>query len=63
MTTLTIPDMGCGHCKATVEQTVRRVAPEARAEVDLAARTLATDAADLPAVIAALTEAGYPPAR
>jgi copper chaperone len=61
MTRLSIPDMSCGHCKATVEAALA-VVPGARdIAVDLASRkvTVGGDAAD-PALLAALNAAGYP---
>jgi copper chaperone len=61
MTTLSIPDMSCGHCKATVEAALATVPGTRDVAVDLAARqvSLAGDAA-MPAVLAALAAAGYP---
>jgi copper chaperone len=61
MMTLSIPDMSCGHCKATVEATLATVAGVEAVRVDLAARSVAVDGpADLPAMLAALDKAGYP---
>ena len=60
MTRISLPDMSCGHCKATVEKTIRAVDPAARIEVDLESRTAAIEVADLAPVLAALEEEGYP---
>ncbi len=61
MKTYHIPDMSCGHCKATVEETIRSLDPAAQIEFDMAARQISvqsgTDAAHM---TAALAEAGYP---
>ncbi len=61
MTTLHIPDMSCGHRKATVEKTIHDLDPAARIDFDMAARRISvesgTDAANLQAALAA---AGYP---
>ncbi len=61
MTTFHIPDMSCGHCKATVEKTIHALDPEARIDFDMDARRIALDSrADTANVQAALTAAGYP---
>jgi copper chaperone len=61
MTTFHIPDMSCGHCKATVEKTIHALDPAARIEFDMAARRIALDSrAESAKVRVALTEAGYP---
>jgi copper chaperone len=61
MTTFHIPDMSCGHCKATVEKTIHALDPAARIEFDMAARRIALDSrAETAKVQVALTEAGYP---
>lgn len=58
---LSIPDMSCGHCKATVERTVRTLDPGAVVEVDLAARTVRIEAgAAKDAILKALAAEGYP---
>ncbi len=59
MTTLSIPDMSCGHCKASVEAAL---APMAVAiTVDLPARQVDVQGApDITAVLAALDEIGFP---
>ncbi len=63
MTVLSIPDMSCGHCKATVEATLARVPDTGTVSVDLEQRKVSlTGPADLPAVLAALEAAGYPAA-
>jgi copper chaperone len=61
MTTFLIPDMSCGHCKASVEQALARVPNAGAVSVDLAARTATVDGpAPVPALLAALDQAGYP---
>ena len=61
MTSFSIPDMSCGHCKAAVERAIASVDPSARVEVDLAARSarVASDAT-AETFLKALAEAGYP---
>jgi copper chaperone len=61
MTTLSIPDMSCGHCKAAVEAALATVPGTRDIAVDLANRkvSLAGDATVV-VVLAALAAAGYP---
>jgi copper chaperone len=61
MTTVSIPDMTCGHCKASVEQALSRVAGAGTISVDLAARTATVSgAASAESLIRALDEVGFP---
>jgi copper chaperone len=61
---LTIPDMTCGHCRASVERVVAEAAPDARVSIDLALRTAEiAGAVDEARVLAALRAAGYEAAR
>ena len=61
MTTLSIPDMSCGHCKATVEAALAAVPGAGPVTVDLAARKIdVSGSAPLAALLAALDAAGYP---
>ncbi|MCY1127069.1 heavy-metal-associated domain-containing protein [Frigidibacter sp. RF13] len=58
---LSIPDMSCGHCKATVEKTIAAVDPGAKVAVDLGSRTAdITSGAATEAILAALKAEGYP---
>lgn len=60
MTTLSIPDMSCGHCKATIEKTIKGLDPAASLDFDMPARTVAVkSAAAIDAMRAALKSAGY----
>ena len=60
MTTLSIPDMSCGHCKAIVEKAIKAIDPAATLEFDMPARTVAVQsAAATDAMRAALMTAGY----
>ncbi len=61
MTTFLVPDMSCGHCKATVEAALARVEGAGAVTVDLTLRQVtASGTAPVPAVLAALDAAGYP---
>ena len=59
---LSVPDMSCGHCKATVEKALRAVDGVERASVDLEAKTVAVEHSDSVSedvLRGAVTEAGY----
>ncbi|MCX8508809.1 MAG: heavy-metal-associated domain-containing protein [Rhodobacteraceae bacterium] len=55
---LSIPDMSCGHCRATVEKTL--AAQGVRGVIDLPGRTVEVEGAAPPALLAALAAEGYP---
>ncbi len=60
MTTFHIPDMSCGHCKATVEKAIHALDPAARIDFDMEARRIALDSrAETADLQAALAAAGY----
>lgn len=58
MTQLSIPDMSCGHCKASVDAALAPLA--ARVEVDLPARQARVTGGDPARMIAALEGIGFP---
>lgn len=61
MTTYHIPDMSCGHCKATVEKAIHTIDPAAQIEFDMKARQITVQSGtDTAHMKAALAEAGYP---
>lgn len=45
MTKLSVPEMSCGHCKATIEKAVAGVDADARVSVDLENRTVSVESA------------------
>ncbi len=57
-----IQSMSCGHCVSAVTQAVRDIDPQARVDVDLPTHQVRVQT-EVPRdkVVAALTEAGYPP--
>ena len=59
-----LPDMSCGHCVATITETLREIDPAARLQFDREARRVGIEGGALPrgALAAALAEAGYPEA-
>lgn len=61
MTRLSVPDMSCGHCKASVEAALAGVPDAGAVRVDLASRTVEVEGpAAIPALLSALDAAGYP---
>ncbi|NHB77416.1 heavy-metal-associated domain-containing protein [Rhodobacter calidifons] len=61
MTTLSVPDMSCGHCKAAVEAALSAVPQIGAVSIDLASRTVTLSGpAPLADVLQALDRAGYP---
>ncbi|MBN8630858.1 MAG: heavy-metal-associated domain-containing protein [Rhodobacterales bacterium] len=61
MTTLSVPDMSCNHCKATVEAALAAVPEAGAVTVDLAARKVeVAGPAPAAALLRALDTAGYP---
>jgi copper chaperone len=61
--TLSIPDMNCGHCKASVEKAIASVDPDAFVAIDLPSRTAEIESASpLAEIQAALAAKGYPSA-
>ena len=58
-----IPAISCGHCVKAVTEAVQSLDPAAQVSVDLTSKKVSVQSAqDRPALVAALTEAGYPPA-
>lgn len=61
MIELTLKDMTCGHCVRTVTQTVQKLDPQARVEIDLPHQRVKIETQQPPeAVRQALAEEGYP---
>ncbi|WP_137112517.1 heavy-metal-associated domain-containing protein [Rhodobacter sp. SY28-1] len=61
MTTLSVPDMSCGHCKATVESALGTVPQVSEVKVDLGTRKVEViGTAPAAARLKALDDAGYP---
>ncbi|NPD15907.1 heavy-metal-associated domain-containing protein [Xinfangfangia sp. D13-10-4-6] len=61
MSTLSVPEMTCGHCKASVEAALKPISTEV--EVDLAAKRVRIEGATPEAAIAALDEVGFTATR
>ncbi|QYZ71172.1 heavy-metal-associated domain-containing protein [Neotabrizicola shimadae] len=61
MTVLSVPDMTCGHCKASVEAALSGLPGVAKVTVDLAAHRVEVGGAAAPeAMLRALDEVGFP---
>ena len=58
MTILSVPDMSCGHCKASVEAALAPIA--AKVEVDLPARRVRAEGAADEVLLKALDAIGFP---
>lgn len=57
---LSIPDMTCGHCRASVTRALTELDPQAKVEVDLPARTARVETtASLQSVLGALGAVGF----
>lgn len=60
MTTLNVPKMSCGHCKAAIEKAVNAMDLAARLDFDMEKRTVSvTSTASLDAILTALKDEGY----
>ena len=58
-----LPDLSCGHCVKSVTAAALALDAGARVEADIASKHVSIHSAQpRAALVAALTEAGYPPA-
>lgn len=61
MTLLSVPDMSCGHCKASVEAALAALPAAAPVSVNLTSRQVEVGgAAPAEALVKALAEIGFP---
>ena len=61
MTVLSVPDMTCGHCRASVTEALSRLSGAGTVDVDLTAKTVRVDGkADTGEMIRALDSIGFP---
>ena len=59
-----ITTLSCGHCVRAVTEAVQELDPAAQVEVDLGTKHVRVQtAAERERVVAALVDAGYPPAQ
>lgn len=60
MNKLSIPDMSCGHCTATIEKTIKALDPAALLEFDMPCRTVTVQSSvEVDALRVALKAVGY----
>lgn len=59
MTTLHIPDMSCGHCKASITAALMPLTSDIAVDMDARNVRLA-DSVDVAAAISALSDIGFP---
>ena len=61
--TLLVPDISCGHCKASIEGAVASMDGVARAEVSVSKRTVDVEydpaQVDLAAIVSAIDDQGF----
>lgn len=56
-----VPDMSCGHCKASIEKAIETLDPAASIAVDLEAKTIdVSTEKPSTAVLATLADIGFP---
>lgn len=61
MTLLSVPDMSCGHCKASVETALKALPDTGEISVDLPNRKVSVAGKAAPAaILAALDTIGFP---
>jgi copper chaperone len=61
-TTLSVPEIHCGHCKTSIEGAVSALPGVTRAEVDIEARTVAVafeEPAGIAGIVSAIEDQGY----
>ena len=66
MTTLSVPDISCGHCKSSIEGAVGALDGVAKVEVSIDDKSVDVafaDPTDLEAIITAIEDQGYDVAR
>jgi len=62
MIEFTIADMTCSHCEAAITGAVKKLAPTAQIDIDLAAHRVCIEGTDdAEAIAAAIIQAGYTP--
>lgn len=63
MTTLSVPDMNCAHCKMAVESALKTLPDVGLVSVDLSTRSVEiSGSVPIESLLRALDQAGYPAA-
>lgn len=61
MTKLSVPDMSCGHCKASITEALSALPNAGAITVDLTTKEVTTNGSADPAeLVAALSQIGFP---
>ena len=61
MTTFHIPDMSCGHCRATIETAIKALDPSAQLSFNMETRQVQISSqVETETLVTALAKAGYP---
>jgi len=61
--TYSVPEISCGHCKATIEGAVQGLSDVNSVNVDIDAKTVTVDGGDGDAIVTAIEDAGFDVAR
>ncbi len=59
ITTYSVPEISCGHCKSTIEAAVSGLGDVRHVEVDIDAKTVTVDGGQREAIVTAIEDAGY----
>lgn len=62
-TTYSVPEISCGHCKATIEGAVLALGGIDAVEVDIDTKTVTVKGGAKDAIVTAIEDAGYDIAR
>lgn len=57
--TYSVPEISCGHCKATIEGALQGFDGVTSVDVDIDAKTVTVSGGDGAAIVAAIEDAGY----
>ena len=63
VTTYSVPEISCGHCKSTIEGAVGALGDVETVEVDVDAKTVAVSGGERDAIVAAIEDVGFDVAR
>ena len=59
ISTYSVPEISCGHCKSTIEAAVHDLGDVHHVEVDIDAKTVTVDGGHADAIVTAIEDAGY----
>ena len=58
-TIYSVPEISCGHCKATIESAVQGLGDVKTVTVDVDAKTVTVDGGDHEAIVTAIEDVGF----